>query len=110
VYAHDGADLRELKPSSHADMDELQAIERGDATGNYVVLPRAMVEHVTGTSTHVPGKVGRRLGSRAELLAALRAGQPELLDAQPAGRRCSPPTARRTRRPWPATTCAGSGR
>jgi hypothetical protein len=58
VYAHDGADLRELKPKSHADMDELTAVERGDATGNYVVLPRAMVEHVTGTSTHVPGAAG----------------------------------------------------
>jgi hypothetical protein len=56
VYAHEGSDLRELK--AHADADELRAIERGEAAGSYVALPRSMVEHVTASNVATPGAVG----------------------------------------------------
>jgi GNAT superfamily N-acetyltransferase len=46
VYARDGAKLRELD-HRHADREEVGAIEKGTASGEYVVLPKAMHDFVT---------------------------------------------------------------
>jgi hypothetical protein len=79
VYAHEGSDLRELKPSSHADADELKAIERGDPRGSYVVMPRAMVEHVTGVQAHTPGAVGAAWDRALSYWRRLALGSPSYL-------------------------------